>query len=212
MSNDKNSLFIKDEVEETADEILAKYKLYRNVYFLTIFLTIVGILIKLFFHKNSIYYYGVEAIAFLFNFVYLLINLFSKNSNTDIAVKKKIFYTMWTNMLWIYFIGPFLIIILYPQKVLIAGLYIPIGFISVVFYIFMILKNKKLIEQQDLKCFQNMAASKVHLAVSALLFGLISECLFSFFVHKDFNIIAALLLGASWGILTYIIFSRFTRD
>ena len=194
---------------------LKKYELNRNVFYIMAILTIIVVIIKLLFRKSGIFYYGLEAIVFLTDFVFLLptllknkINLFSKNSDENIAIKGEIFGTMWGVAFLVYVIGPALIIIFYPQKTLFAGLYLPVWFIPMSYYIYKMLKNKNLINEKDLEAISVISESKTTFVIMGLLYGLGIEWFFSFFFAKDFNFIEASIAGTLFGITMYLFFKK----
>ena len=189
---------------------LKKYELNRNVFCIVVILTLIVVITKLFCRKIGFFYYGLETIVFLTYFVFLFpilsknkINLFSKNFDENIAIKDKIFETMWTVAFLVYVIGPILIIIYYPQKIFFAGLYSLILFIPASYYLHVMLKNKNLISEKEKEKVKIICASKINFVIIGLFYGLGMEFFFSFFFAKEFNIIEVILLGALFGTMMY---------
>ena len=66
---------LNNNIEDDNNETLKKYELNRNVFYIIFLLTIIVIFIKLFLHIRDIFYYGLETIILLANFVVLFITL-----------------------------------------------------------------------------------------------------------------------------------------
>ena len=135
------------------------------------------------------------------------ITLFSENFNENLKVKNKIFETMWAIAFFVYVIGPGLIMYFYPQKTLIIGLYLPVWFIPMSYYLFMVAKNKNLMNKHDKKIFKllNTSTSKTIFVIMGLFYGIIMEIFFSHFFAKGFNLIGTILMGTFFGLMMYAV-------
>ena len=200
------------------NETLKKYELNRNVFYIISLLTIFVVFIKLFLHIRDIFYYGLEIIILLADFAVLFIallksdiNLYSEKFEENIEVKNKIFETMWAIAFFVYVAGPALIMFFYPQKVLIAGLYVPIWFIPVSYYLYRMAKNKNLMNKQDKAALKVLLSSKTNFVIMGLFYGITMEFFFSNSFTKGYNLIEALLMGTFFGLMMYVFLKKFKK-
>ena len=196
----------------------AKCMLEKKTFFLLIILTICIVIFKLFLHKYNILYYGLEIIAFLSVWVISFavyfrekINVFSKIPNINLTIIGKTFEIINATIVLVYVLGSGLLMFLYPQKVLIIGLYIPVWVIPVFYYLYRAIKNKNLISKKDIQQIKTMLSSKFYFVMAGSLYGILMELYFSYFYGNNFNIITALMSGGLFAILMYITLSKLAK-